>query len=378
MCHHWEISPYIILQRIVAKGYSKKALRPSNTTVFFTFVLGLSTSRVCLNLGIVSKKYCTFLNWSDVRLSKNVFNSSNNSDFSSLPSPFNASPSKDTSPFGSGIEAYLLLMIPNNSFDKANVYFLIHCLPAEFISKLLEDINESLIVKPPTVPDSAFNTPAFVTLNGAEPKVPWPNCIPTSPSATNISVPLPRDIDLPLASNVKFVAVKVLPSIVNPAIFPPVSKACEPVICPLDFNLRLPFELEIAFDVITNPPISPAVAVTVPLKLPDAPSKLPWKITSPSGCKWNLLELISILPSLPLTNCEPALPKKNLGVAIVTALPLINVVPVFWILIFPWEPLMKFVGLPKKNLGVANVTKLPLKVVSPSLNIFIFPCEPLI
>ena len=46
----------------------------------------------------------------------------------------------------------------------------------------------------------------------------------------------------------------------------------------------------------------PAVAVIVPLML-----------TSPSGDKWKLLELISILPLLPLTNCE-VLPKKNSSV----------------------------------------------------------------
>ena len=39
---------------------------------------------------------------------------------------------------------------------------------------------------------------------------------------------------------------------------------------------------------------------------------------------------------------------------------------------------MKLDGLPKKNLGVAMLTELPLKVVSPSLNIFILPVEPLI
>ena len=37
----------------------------------------------------------------------------------------------------------------------------------------------------------------------------------------------------------------------------------------------------------------------------------------PSDCKWNLEELISILPFEPLTNCA-SLPKKNLDVKILT------------------------------------------------------------
>ena len=51
--------------------------------------------------------------------SKNSFNSSNNCVFSSLPSVFKASPSNVTSPSGIGIELYLLLIIPNNSFARA-------------------------------------------------------------------------------------------------------------------------------------------------------------------------------------------------------------------------------------------------------------------
>ena len=57
-------------------------------------------------------------------------------------------------------------------------------------------------------------------------------------------VPVPNVILLPLASNVKFVAVRVLPSIENPAICPlvavtfPVICASEADICPLDFSLN--------------------------------------------------------------------------------------------------------------------------------------------
>ena len=49
-------------------------------------------------------------------------------------------------------------------------------------------IAVALIPYPPIVPATAFNTPALVTLNGANPKVLLPNCIPSSASATNKSV----------------------------------------------------------------------------------------------------------------------------------------------------------------------------------------------
>ena len=45
---------------------------------------------------------------------------------------------------------------------------------------------------------------------------------------------------------------------------------------------------------------------------------------------------------------------------------------------FPLEPLMNCSGEPKKNLGVSIVTELPLSVVSSVLNIFRLPFEPLI
>ena len=54
-------------------------------------------------------------------------------------------------------------------------------------------------------------------------------------------------------------------SITNPPILPPVNNTWDPVICPLDFSFKFPLELETAFDVIANPPISPEVAVILPL-----------------------------------------------------------------------------------------------------------------
>ena len=48
-------------------------------------------------------------------------------------SALKVSPSNDTSAFGIGILPYLERIIPNNSLDSANVYFLIHCLPTSLI-----------------------------------------------------------------------------------------------------------------------------------------------------------------------------------------------------------------------------------------------------
>ena len=73
----------------------------------------------------------------------------------------------------------------------------------------------------------------------------------------NIVFDEPSERDLLDASSVKFVAVRVLPLIVNPAIFPPVSETCEPVICPLDFNIKLSLLEFICVDAISNPPIVP-------------------------------------------------------------------------------------------------------------------------
>ena len=53
--------------------------------------------------------------------------------FSADASALNVSPSKDVSEFGIGIVPYLLRTIPNNSFDKANPYLRIHCLPTSLI-----------------------------------------------------------------------------------------------------------------------------------------------------------------------------------------------------------------------------------------------------
>ena len=81
----------------------------------------------------------------------------------------------------------------------------------------------------------------------------WPNWIPSSASAIKIVLPVPREIFLFEASNAKLVAVKLLPSIVKPAIWPLVA-------------VTLP-------DITTLPPLT-----------------------------WKLLELISKSPPDPLTN----------------------------------------------------------------------------
>ena len=135
----------------------------------------------------------------------------------------------------------------------------------------------ALIPYPPTVPATAFNTPAFVTLKGANAKVLLPNWIPSSASATNKSVEAasPNVIRLPEASISKFVAVKLLPLIVNPAICPLVAVifpwiwASEAVICPDDFKIKLSLVELIWVDDNSKPPIVPPVNNTCePVILP--------------------------------------------------------------------------------------------------------------
>ena len=137
--------------------------------------------------------------------------------------------------------------------------------PLGFNSKLVAVNSFELNVNPPIVPLWAFNTPAVVTLKGAEEKVPWPNWIPSSASAIKIVLLTPNVSLLSLVSNEKSVAVNAVDDNSNPPINPPVNKTLEPVIWPFDFNLKFPLELETAFDVIANPPISPEVAVILPL-----------------------------------------------------------------------------------------------------------------
>ena len=77
-------------------------------------------------------------------------------------------------------------------------------------------------VNPPIVPDSAFNTPAFVTLNGADAKLALPRCIPT-PDANFIVLP-PEP------------PVKSLAFIVNPPTVPPASAVIVP--CKITFYFK--------------------------------------------------------------------------------------------------------------------------------------------
>ena len=69
-------------------------------------------------------------------------------------------------------------------------------------------------VQPPIVPDSAFNTPAFVTLNGADAKAALPKCIPSPDANFIVLAPEPP--------------VKSLAFIVNPPTVPPASAVIVP------------------------------------------------------------------------------------------------------------------------------------------------------
>ena len=156
-----------------------------------------------------------------------------------------------------------------------------------------------LKVNPPIVPLSAFNTPPVVTLNGALPNVACPNCIPSSPSAMNILLPLPNVILLPLGFNSKFVAVKVFVPKLKPPILPPVNNTCEPVISPLAFTLKLVVDMNLwspvaeplikkfvplkAWSSVVNPPIKPALAVIVPWNTAPLACNVPESSTAKLG-----------------------------------------------------------------------------------------------
>ena len=357
---------------------------------------------------------------------------------------YNWPPTAFTDSFSNtAVESVPLILAFSTSRKPPDAAVNLNPLPLTSLAKPSDSIVPSLLiiieppvirslpnVQPPTVPDVAFSTPPLVTLKGALAKVACPNWIPVSASAIRISVVagLPREIDLPLASNVKLVAVKVLPSIVNPAICPlfavtfPVICAADAVICPLAFNLKfwladfisveliwklaivpavfavivlavispviwaadavicplLPFSFNVEpaeldkSSPIVKPPISPLVAVILPLTFALEAVML-FIITSPSGFTWNLDELISMFPLLPLTNWLSFWPKKNLGVSMVTALPLRVVVPLFCITNVPPLPLIKFVALPNLKLGAPKLIELPLAV---NLSVPISTLEP--
>ena len=76
-------------------------------------------------------------------------------------------------------------------------------------------------------------------------------------------------------------------------------------ICPAELKIIFSFSEFILDSDIWNPPI-----------LPSAASIVPAMRTSPSGFKWNLLELISIIPPEALINWELSEPTKNASVLI--------------------------------------------------------------
>ena len=139
-----------------------------------------------------------------------------------------------------------------NAFEEPTVIFSL----LESNNKFVDFISSESIVKPPISPlvavilplkstFEAVTSPPWLTLNALE-------LINIGCVESFISTP---------------VVVSEWPSIVNPAILPPVNKTSEPVICPLDFNLNLlPSELLISVLVIPKPPIAPSVAFIEPSK----------------------------------------------------------------------------------------------------------------
>ena len=248
--------------------------------------------------------------------------------------------------------------------------------PAEFKIKLLEDIKVSVISNPPIWPLLALILPTPLTrklleliskfgfnklsvvpglpliknvfpLVSAEsvivnppilPPVKWtlePEITPVEPVITN---------SLLSENNTPLGVASVVSPILKLPILPPVNNTVEPVICPLSFNLNLSLELDIAFPVNANPPITPSLALTWPVEFiwnpledntkfvfwnpvpecalplkkksvvdialsvmvnppicpPAVAVMVPCKVTLPSLANKKLLELISKLPSLPL------------------------------------------------------------------------------
>ena len=211
------------------------------------------------------------------------------------------------------------------------------------------DIVPSATANPPTSPPSrdradAVTIPWAFTLNEeAEINKSWP-----------VAEALIKKLSVDKASLDKLKA----------AILPPWNNTCEPVISPLAFTLKL--LLDIKNSLFSAPPLikkpEPVIASCVipnPPRNPLSASILPMSLTLPSTSKWNLLELISKLPSEPLINLL-ASPKKNLGVWIPISLPLIK--------ILPSEPLIKLSWLPKKKAEELNTKLNPL-------NCILSPCE---
>ncbi len=90
--------------------------------------------------------------------------------------------------------------------------------------------------------------------------------------------------------------------IVQPPTFPPSNKTLEPVIWPLDFNIKLSFEELIWVDANSNPPIRPALAVIWPwasTKNSDA------DISPPSNLKIGTL----LLPPVAWSNISLLFPR---------------------------------------------------------------------
>ena len=169
-------------------------------------------------------------------------------------------------------------------------------LPATSLAKPADSIVPSLRIiisppvkasapkfQPPTVPDSAFKTPALVTLNGASLKVESPSCIP---------VPGTKPIKSESVPPLSFVA-----STLNPPILPPVNNTCDPVMSPFCFTLKLVVFINLYLSSSTpptnglplmkilvllkelssvlKPPIKPADAVIVPTNSAPLAIKIP-------------------------------------------------------------------------------------------------------
>ena len=170
-------------------------------------------------------------------------------------------------------------------------------MPTEFILKfaIVPAVFAVIVfaeISPVTVALVAVKAPALVTLNGAEPNVLFPKCIPSSVLKETLVPPLP--------------AIKDVLPILKPPIVPswavilPVIWAFDAVICP-----PRPFIESVPAGTPStsgNNGVSSPKAILNPPNLPEVAVILPDILTSPEDDKWKLEDEISILPSDPDIN----------------------------------------------------------------------------
>ena len=207
-----------------------------------------------------------------------------------------------------------------------------------------------LVISLNTLPDVAFKVPVIKTSDAViaplalkikEPLralISWVSILKSATWALeNVASPcaVMIAVGVPAAGNDKELAANEPSTVTSLVILPLVNKTSEPVIPPLLLKIKLSFDDFIWLSFTMNPPIDAEVNLAAPsavilaiafvdVEPPGTNMELADKlllitasppiVNPPSGFKWKLEELISMLSSEPLTNWTPSLPKKNLFV----------------------------------------------------------------